>query len=129
MIKLDDTLGKGVFNNMSMTSNQVTLRCSPREMTFTVTALLDGTRDVLFYYRTMDTARLYPGEWVNSGPMDRLGNNVYQVVFKGEDVHPNRRLDEGWLDFQFVALNKAGSAIDRSQKFEKLVKYYIDCPQ
>jgi hypothetical protein len=122
-------MGKGVFNNMTMTSNVLTLRCTPREMTFTVTALLEGTTDVLLYYRTTDLKRLYPGEWVNSGPMDKMGNHVYQVVFTGEDVQPNSRLDEGYLDFQFIALNKAGSAIDRSQKFEKLIKYYIDCPQ
>jgi hypothetical protein len=114
---------------MTIDSNQLTLRCAPRQMTFAVTALLEGTRDVLLYYRTTDLKRLYPGEWVNSGPMERMGNNVYQKVFTGENVQPNSRLDEGYLDFQFVALNKGGSAIDRSQKFEKLVKYYIDCPQ
>ncbi len=129
LIKLDDLLGKGVFNNMTMTGNVLTLRCSPREMTFTVTALLEGTRDVLFYYRTTDLKRLYPGAFVNGGKMVAMGNNVYQRVFKGEDVQPNSRLDEGFLDFQFIALNKAGTVIDRSQKFEQLIKYYIDCPQ
>jgi hypothetical protein len=128
-INLDETLGKGVFTSMTVTDDQVTLRCTPREITFTITASIADTRDALFYYRTVDFKRLYPGEWTNAGKMDKLGNGVYQIVFSGEDVHPNLRLDEGWLDFQFVALNRGGSAIDRTEKFENLVKYYIDCPE
>lgn len=128
-IKLDDNLGKGVFNSMTVTDDQLTLRCTPREITFTITSMNPDIRDALFYYRTVDFKRLYPGEWTNAGPMDKLGNGVYQIVFSGEDVNPNLRLDEGFLDFQFVGLNKGGAAIDRTQKFESLIKYYIDCPE
>ena len=101
---------------MTVTDDQVTLRCTPREITFTITARIADTRDALFYYRMVDFKRLYPGEWTNAGKMDKLGNGVYQIVFSGEDVHPNLRLDEGFLDFQFVALNKGGSAIDQNSK-------------
>jgi hypothetical protein len=50
------------------------------------------------------------------------------LSFKGEDVHPNLRIDGSWFDFQFVGLSKSGDVLDRSDKITEMVKYTFDCP-
>ena len=127
-ITLDNTLGRGVFTNMTMSSNAFTLRCSPRDITFNVTTPNTTIKDVIFYYRVVDEKRLYPSEWKAFGKMVANGNGNFTLVFSGEDVHPDIRLDGSWFDFQFVGLAKSGDVVDRSDKFEQLVKYTFDCP-
>ncbi len=128
-IALDDTLGKGVFSNITMSGDTLTLRCSPREITFTAKAILPDIVDALLYYRIVDNpAGLYPSEWQNGGSMKGDGNGNFTIVFGGDDVNENLRLDKAWLDIQFIGLNKGGAAVDRSEKIEKLITYRIDCP-
>jgi hypothetical protein len=127
-IALDDNLGRGVFTNMTMSSNTVTLRCNPRDITFNVTTSNGSIKDVMFYYRIADLDRLYPSEWKAFGEMTNNGNGNFTLTFKGEDVHPDLRVDGSWLDFQFVGLAKSGDVVDRSDKFQSLVKYTFDCP-
>jgi hypothetical protein len=127
-IKLDEALGKGVFTAMTMTDDNLTLRCAPRDITFDVTTLNSAIEDVLFWYRVADAERKYPTEYKNFGEMTDNGNGNYTLVFKGEDVHPDVRIDGGWLDFQFVGLAKDGNVVDRSQPIESLIKYTFDCP-
>jgi len=128
VISLDNALGRGVFTNMTMSSNNVTLRCFPRDITFNITTSNGNIRDVLFYYRMADPDRLYPSEWKAFGNMVANGNGNFTLAFKGEDVHPDLRIDGGWLDFQFVGLAKSGNVVDRSEKIQSLVKYTFDCP-
>ncbi|HKI52817.1 MAG TPA: hypothetical protein VJ987_01735 [Anaerolineales bacterium] len=127
-IALDNALGKGVFTNMTMSSDNVTLRCFPRDITFNITTSNNAIVDALFYYRIADIDRLYPSEWKNFGKMTANGGGNFTLAFKGEDVNPDVRIDGGWLDFQFVGLAKSGDVVDRSQKIESLVKYTFDCP-
>ena len=127
-IALDEALGKGVFTNMTMSSNTLTLRCAPRDITFNITTPNIDIKDVVFYYRIVDIKRLYPKEWKAYGKMDANGNGNFSLTFKGEDVDPNWRLDGSWFEFQFVGLAKSGNVVDQSQKIEELVKYTFDCP-
>jgi hypothetical protein len=127
-IALDNALGRGVFTNMTMSSNAFTLRCSPRDITFNITTSNIDIKDVIFYYRVVDVKRLYPSEWKAFGKMVANGNGNFTLTFTGEDIHPDIRLDNSWFDFQFVGLAKSGDVIDRSDKFEQLVKYTFDCP-
>jgi len=126
-ISLDNALGAGVFINMTMSGNVFTLRCFPRDITFNVTANNPAITDTLFYYRIVDLQGLYPSEWKNAGEMTSNGNGNFTLLFTGENVHPDLRLDKAWFDFQFVGLNKAGTVVDRTQKIEKLVTYSLDC--
>lgn len=127
-IPIDNVLGKGVFVNMTMSSDTLTLRCNPREITFNVTANLPDIVDALLYYRIVDNpAGLYPSEWQNAGNMKGDGNGNFSIVFGGDDVNENLRLDKAWLDVQFIGLNKGGSAVDRTQKIERLITYRKDC--
>lgn len=127
-IPLDNALGRGVFTNMTMSSNAFTLRCAPRDITFNITTPNIDVKDVMFYYRVVDVKRLYPSEWKAFGKMVSNGNGNFALTFTGENIHPDIRLDGSWFDFQFVGLAKSGDVIDRSEKIEQLVKYTFDCP-
>lgn len=128
-IALDNNLGKGVFINMTMSSDNFSLRCLPRDITFNITSNLPDIVEAELDYRTVDQPKaLYYSEWKRAGEMQSLGNGNFSIVFSGEDVDPNLRLDLAWFEFQFVGLNKGGGVVDRTQKIEKLVTYRIDCP-
>jgi hypothetical protein len=127
-VTIDPVLGKGVFTNMTVSSANLTLRCTPREIVFNVTTPNLDIKDVELYYRVVDLKRLYPSEWKAFGKMIANGNGNFTITFSGENVHPNMRIDGSWLDFQFVGLAKSGNVVDRSEKIESLVKYTFDCP-
>ena len=127
-ITLDNTLGRGVFSNMTISSNAFTLRCAPRDITFNVTTANIDIKDVMFYYRIVDLKRLYPSEWKAFGKMVASGNGNFILTFTGENIHPDIRIDGSWFDFQFVGLSKSGDVLDRSEKIEQQVKYTFDCP-
>jgi hypothetical protein len=127
-IALDNALGKGVFSNMTMSSNAFTLRCSPRDITFNISTANQDIVDAVFYYRVVDNKRLYPSEWKNFGKMVANGNGNFTLTFTGENIHPDLRQDNSWFDFQFVGLAKSGDVVDRTEKIEQLVKYTFDCP-
>jgi len=126
---LDNALGKGVFINMTMSNTDFSLRCLPRDITFNITTNLPDIVEAELFYRTVDQPKaLYYKEWRSAGKMESDKNGNFSIVFSGEDVHPDYRLDLAWFEFQFVGLNKGGGVVDRSQKIEKLVTYRIDCP-
>ena len=127
-IALDNALGRGVFTNMTMSSSNLTLRCSPRDITFNVTTPNGDIKDVVFYYRIVDLKRLYPKEFTAFGKMVANGNGNFTLTFTGDSVKPDYRLDGSWFEFLFVGLAKSGNVVDRSDKFENLVKYTFDCP-
>lgn len=128
-IKFDEVLGKGVFTNMTVSENTLTLRCTPREITFNITASLPDITDAIMAYRIVDNpAGLYPSEWQSNIKMKGDGKGNFSIVFGGDDVDENLRLDKAWLDVQFIGLNKGGAAVDRTQKIERMITYYKDCP-
>lgn len=127
-IALQDALGRGVFTNMTMSSDHFTLRCAPRDITFSITTPNTSIDDVVFYYRVADLERLYPSDWRAFGSMTKNGNGNFTLKFTGENIHPDLRIDGSWFDFQFVGLAKSGNVVDRSDKIESMVKYTFDCP-
>lgn len=127
-VPLENKWGRGVFTNMTMSSSNFTLRCSPRDITFNVTTPNLDIKDVVFYYRVADLKRLYPSEWRAFGNMVANGNGSFTLTFSGEDIHPTLRIDGSYFDFQFIGLAKDGNVVDRSEKIESLVKYTFDCP-
>lgn len=128
-VNVDNTLGKGVFTNITFSSDLFSMRCYPREITINITANLPEIVDAVMYYRVIDNpAGLYPSEWQNVGEMVSDKNGGFSKVFTGLDVNPNLRLDKAWIDFQFIGINKGGAVVDRTQKIERLVTYLKDCP-
>ena len=127
-IAIDTALGRGVFSNMTMSSDAFTLRCFPRDITFNITTANVDIVDAVFYYRVVDNRRLYPSEWKAFGKMVANGNGNFTLTFSGEDIHPDIRQDNSWFDFQFVGLARSGNVVDRTEKIEELVRYTFDCP-
>jgi len=127
-IALDNVLGAGVFINMTMSGNAFTLRCFPRDVTFNITANDAAIEDAALFYRIVDKPdALYPSAWQGPVPMVDNGGGNFSIVFSGENVNENLRLDEAWFDFQFVGLNKGGGVVDRTQKIERLITFAKDC--
>lgn len=128
-IKFDDVLGKGAFTNMTASADMLTLRCTSREITFNITAVLPDITDAIMAYRIVDNpAGLYPSEWQSNIKMQKDGKGNFSIVFGGDDVDEDLRLDKAWLDVQFIGLNKGGGVVDRTQKIERMITYYKDCP-
>lgn len=129
-VNVDPNLGKGVFGNIVFSSDKITLQCTPREINITMTALLPDITRVEMYYRVIDApSALYPSEWKLVGNLGTDGKGNFSTTFKAEQIDPNYRgMDQAWLDFQFIGVNKGGGTVDRTQKIERLVTYYKACP-
>lgn len=126
-VYVDNALGKGVFSNITFSSDKLTLRCIPREMEIKMTAALPDIVRAEMYYRVVDTF-LRASDWVLLGNMMPDGQGNFSIVFKAENIKPDyRALDRAFLDFQFVGINRGGGVVDRTQRIERLVTYYKDC--
>ncbi len=129
-VNVDNALGKGVFTNITFSSDKLTLQCFPREIEIKMTAALPEITRVEMYYRIVDApSGLYPSEWMLVGNLGTDNKGTFYTTFAAEAINPNfRGLDNAWIDFQFVGINKGGAAVDRTQKIERLVNYYKACP-
>lgn len=126
---LDNALGGGWFNNMTLTANTLSLRCQlSKAITFSVTPLDKNITQVQFYYRTEDKSSGAVFDWQNFGRMlpDAAGN--FTLTFTGDNVSADFRKPSAWLDFQFVGLSKTGGVVGRSEKVVQQVNYTFDCP-
>jgi hypothetical protein len=129
-VNVSNDLGKGVFKDITFSSDLLTLQCFPREMTITITANLPEIVDAIMYYRMVDNpAALYPSEWKNLGEMVSDKQGHFSFVLEALDLNPDLRiLEKAWIDFQFIGINKGGGVVDRTQKIERLVTYRKACP-
>jgi hypothetical protein len=128
-VTLDSALGGGWFKNMTLTAKALSLRCQPsRQITFGVTPSDPGITQADFYYRIEDKATGAVFDWQGPRKMIADGNGNYTLVFTGEDVNPNFRKPNAWLDFQFVGLSKSGGRMGNSEKVVQQVSYTFDCP-
>lgn len=128
-VSVDIELGKGVFKDITFSSDLFSLRCFPREVSINITANLPEIVDAIMYYRIVDNPNgLYPSEWQNAGEMESDKKGNFSIVFTGLDVNPNLRLDKAWMDVQFIGINKGGGVVDRTQKIERLITFLKECP-
>lgn len=128
-VLVDDILGKGVFRNIQLSNNIITLNCVSREINITVTSSLPDITRAEMFYRVVETKMLRDSEWALIGNMIPDGNGNFSITFKATDINPNYRVyEKAWVDLQFVGVNKGGGIIDRTQKIERLLTYYKECP-
>jgi hypothetical protein len=129
VVTLDNALGDGWFKDMTLTAKALSLRCQPsKQMTFTVTPADPSITRADFYYRIEDRATGAVFDWQGPRRMSADANGNITLVFSGEDVNPNFRKPNAWLDFQFVGLNKSGGHVGNSEKIVQQVSYTFDCP-
>lgn len=126
-LAVDSSLWGGYFQDITYSSDSFSLRCQPKEITITATAIDPYIVDVDLYYRIEDRQGTYITEWKNTGKMKPTGNGTFTKTFSGEDVHPDLRKALAWFDFQLVGLNKQADAVGRTEKIVQLVTYTIDC--
>jgi hypothetical protein len=128
-VTLDSALGGGWFKNMTLTAKALSLRCQPsKQITFTVTPSDPSITQADFYYRIEDRATGSVFDWQGPRRMPADANGNFTLVFSGEDVNPNFRKPNAWLDFQFVGLSKSGGHVGNSEKIVQQVSYTFDCP-
>jgi hypothetical protein len=125
---VDDVLGGGWFTSMTRTRNDFALRCQlSKEITFSAKPADPNITQVDFYYRIGDRSTGAVFDWQNAGRMIRDANGNFMIVFSGDDVHPNFRKPDAWLDYQFIGSSGSG-VVGRSEKIEQQVTYTLDCP-
>lgn len=129
-VYVDNILGKGVFADITFSSDRLTLNCYPREMNITMRAIHpDVTRAEMFYRMVEVPSYFRYSDWYLIGNMDTDGKGNFFITLKATDLTPDWRvLDKAVIEFQFAGVNKGGGVVDRTQKIEKLVSYYKNCP-
>lgn len=129
-VRVDNLLGKGVFANITFSSDRITLRCYPREIEITMTAIHPDVTRAEMYYRVLEAPSYFRySDWFLVGNLDTDGNGNFFITFKATDISADwRALDKGIIEFQFAGVNKGGGVVDRTQKIEKMVSYFKECP-
>ncbi|MCZ2126517.1 MAG: hypothetical protein LC099_01945 [Anaerolineales bacterium] len=128
-VLVDNMLGKGVFTDVQFSSDRLTLNCIPRDLTVSVRAVNPDTKMAAVYYRMVDVSGNRFSDWTLLSNMDSDGKGNFTYTIQATQLNPDWRvLKKASIDLQFVALNKGGGVIDRTQKIERLVTYYKDCP-
>jgi hypothetical protein len=129
-VYVDNTLGKGVFSNITFSSDLITLNCYPREFEITMTALHPDVTRAEMYYRVLEAPSFFRySDWYLVGNLSSDGKGNFYTTFKATDITPDwRGLDQAVIEFQFVGVNKGGGTVDRTQKIERLVSYFKNCP-
>jgi hypothetical protein len=129
LLNVDNAMGAGWFTNMTVSGNNLALRCQQyKELTFNVTPSDQTISEVQFYYRIEDRVTGAVLDWKNFGRMSPDANGNFSLTFSGENVNADLRKPNAWFDFQFVGLSRSGGVVGRSEKIVQQVNYMFDCP-
>jgi len=126
---VDSSLWGEFFKDITYSNPTFSLRCPPRDITFTVTANDPNIKAIDFYYRIEDRKGTEISEWKNIGRMEPMGNGAFSLTMSGESIHPDLRKALAWFDFQFIGVNLQGDVVGRTEKIVQLVTYTIDCQE
>jgi CSLREA domain-containing protein len=92
--------------------------CGPNQVKFTIgLSSLAGVANVNLFVRLKEQSSGRLGAWSGGLPMTPIGNNQFTATLLAEDVPEVRTFLEAWLQYQFVALDKAGNPVARSDVF------------
>ncbi|MBE0669407.1 MAG: hypothetical protein IH588_02365 [Anaerolineales bacterium] len=129
-VYVDNDLGKGVFADITFSSDRITLNCYPREFEITMRAIHPDVTRAEMFYRVLEAPGLFRySDWYLIGNLSSDGKGSFYTTFKATDIKDDwRALDQAMIEFQFAGINKGGGVVDRTQKIERLVSYYKDCP-
>lgn len=129
-VYVDNVLGKGVFTDITFSSDRITLNCYPREFEITMRAIHPDVTRAEMFYRVLEAPGLFRySDWYLIGNLSSDGKGGFYTTFKATDIKDDWRvLDQAMIEFQFAGINKGGGVVDRTQKIERLVSYYKNCP-
>lgn len=130
-VHVSNILGKGVFADITFSSDRITLNCYPREFEITMRAIHPDVTRAEMFYRVLEAPTYFRySDWYLVGNLNTDGEGNFFITFKATDIIGDWRvLDEGIVEFQFAGINKGGGVVDRTQKIEKMVTYYKNCPE
>lgn len=129
-VLVNNLLGKGVFADIKFSSDRITLNCYPREFEISMRSIHPDVTRAEMFYRVLEAPSFFRySDWYLIGNMNTDGNGNFFITFKGTDINPDwRALDQAIIEFQFAGVNRGGGVVDRTEKIEKLVTYYKNCP-
>lgn len=129
-VHVDNILAKGIFSDITLSSDRLTLNCYPREIEITMKALHPDVTRAEMYYRMVEVPSYFRySDWYPLGNLDTDGSGNFFKTLESLDLSPDwRSMEQAVIEFQFVGVNKGGGVVGRTEKLEKLVKYYKECP-
>ncbi|MBL8049759.1 MAG: hypothetical protein JNM46_00930 [Anaerolineales bacterium] len=129
-VLVDNIFGKGIFADIKFSSDRITLNCYPREFEITMRGIHPDVTRAEMFYRVLEAPSFFRySDWYLLGNMNTDGKGNFFITFKATDIKDDwRALDQAVIEFQFAGVNKGGGVVDRTQKIEKLVTYYKNCP-
>jgi hypothetical protein len=128
---LPPAVGADMLVNITRDTDHFSLKCSPSQIVFTATSASPYIVDVVIYYRMVDKLTGMSSQWYAGPTMDKDGKGGFSRTLSALDINPDvRARDNGWLEYQFVALAKDGNVVWRSDKttYAKQVSYTKECP-
>ncbi len=128
---LPPAVGADQLVDITRSGDTLSLKCSPSQLVFTAKSVSPYIVQVDIYYRMVDKVTGMSSQWYAGGKMDTDGKGNFTRTFSALDISPDVRVREnGWFEYQFVALAKDGNAFWRSPKgrYEQQVSYTKECP-
>ncbi|MFN8381475.1 MAG: hypothetical protein U0V02_06030 [Anaerolineales bacterium] len=84
-VYVDNVLGKGVFKDITFSSDKITLNCYPREFDITMTALHPDVTRAEMYYRVLEAPSFFRySDWYLVGKRTQTVKVVSTRTFKAE---------------------------------------------
>ena len=103
--------------------------CSPKEVTFTVTASQpEKVYSVLLFIRLRNQKTDIRSTWNSGLAMRPLGKGRYEYRLRAVSVPSYQDYDPAWLQYPFVLTNTRGEAIARTEVFSDKIKFQRVCP-
>jgi hypothetical protein len=96
-------------------------QCDPKEAEFRVgLTSLEGVANVLLFVQLKEQSSGNLGGWTDGIPMNPAGNGQFTAMVYAENIPGAETFGESWVQYQFVALDKNGEALARSEVFWNL---------
>ncbi len=123
--------GVVLFSNLARSGSYFNLRCTPQDLTFSVSTSSVYVVEVDLFYRMEDLTTVPPtiSGWKGLGKMNGDKNGNYTVDINTSQLSPDLRTSaKSWFDYQFVGIAKDGNSVGNSGIISQQVLYLKDCP-
>jgi len=128
---LPPAVGADLLVNITRDGDHFSLKCAPSQIIFTATSASPYVVDVEIWYRMVDKLTGMSSQWYAGCKMENDGKGNFTRAFSALDINTDVRAREnGWFEYQFIALAKDGNVVWRSDKatYAQQITYTKDCP-
>ncbi len=120
-------VGAAVFTNFTRSQDKLSLKCSPGDVTFGITAIDTHIKTAYVAYRMEDQQTHTMSPWSAPIQMTGDGKGNYTIDFSALQINPDYRYATAVMYYQFIGLNQYTNVVGRSDKFQ--MPFTLDCPQ